>query len=406
MRKLMSIALLMSALFLVGCNLSDSSSSSDKKDSQTEMESAKGESTSGTTTAIIHYKRNAGDYDGWGLHLWGNALNPEDVTTWEAPRAFEGTDSFGKYSVIPIRDPLHPLNFIIHKGNEKDTNVDRAFTPANSPEVWIVQDNVTVYTSNPAVSTTVNGTMMQYFHWYTPGGGLFWKEVAQKAPELAAAGITALWLPPAYKGSGGMDVGYGVYDWFDLGEFNQKGTIATKYGTKDEYLAAIQAAHNNKVQIYADVVFNHKGAADDVEWVTAVRVGRDNRNYEYGGDVSIQAWTKFDFPGRGDKYSSMKWRWYHFDGTDWAQNLGENSIFKFRGTGKAWDWEVDTENGNYDYLMYADLDMDHPDVVNELKYWGEWIVGFAGVDGFRIDAVKHIKYTFFRDWLNHVRYKT
>jgi alpha-amylase len=102
----------------------------------------------------------------------------------------------------------------------------------------------------------------------------------------------------------------------------------------------------------------------------------------------------------------MKWRWWHFDGTDWAQNLGENSIFKFRGTGKAWDWEVDTENGNYDYLMYADLDMDHPEVVAELKHWGEWIVGFAGVDGFRIDAVKHIKYTFFRDWLNHVRWAT
>jgi alpha-amylase len=52
--------------------------------------------------------------------------------------------------------------------------------------------------------------------------------VAEKAPDLAKAGITSLWLPPAYKGTGGgMDVGYGIYDLFDLGEFDQKGSVRT-----------------------------------------------------------------------------------------------------------------------------------------------------------------------------------
>ena len=46
-----------------------------------------------------------------------------------------------------------------------------------------------------------NGVMMQYFHWYYPGGGLLWNEVAGRTDELAAAGITALWLPSAYKGA-------------------------------------------------------------------------------------------------------------------------------------------------------------------------------------------------------------
>ena len=86
----------------------------------------------------------------------------------------------------------------------------------------------------------VNGVMMQYFHWYLPDGSL-WNQIARDATELAAAGFTALWLPPAYKGSnGGYDVGYGVYDLFDLGEFDQKGSIRTKYGTKDEYIRAIR----------------------------------------------------------------------------------------------------------------------------------------------------------------------
>ena len=61
--------------------------------------------------------------------------------------------------------------------------------------------------------------------------------------------------------------------------------------------------------------------------------------------------------GKSDKYSSFKSRWYHFDGTDWAEDLRETGkIYKFRGIGKAWDWEVDTENHNYDYLMGADVD--------------------------------------------------
>ena len=88
-----------------------------------------------------------------------------------------------------------------------------------------------------------NGVMMQYFHWYTADDGSLWREVKANAKELAAAGITALWLPPAYKGLGGAkDVGYAVYDMYDLGEFDQKGSVRTKYGTHKEYLAAIEAS--------------------------------------------------------------------------------------------------------------------------------------------------------------------
>jgi len=119
------------------------------------------------------------------------------------------------------------------------------------------------------------------------------------------------------------------------------------------------------------------------------KVAGDNRNYVYE-DKWIEAWVNFDFPGRNNKYSDFKWRWYHFDGVDWDDSGQESAIFKIKGDGKGWDWEVDGENGNYDYLMYSDLDMDHPEVQDELKSWGEWYVDFAGVDGFRLDAVKHI----------------
>ncbi len=46
-----------------------------------------------------------------------------------------------------------------------------------------------------------NDTMMQYFEWYLPNDGLWWKRCAAKADNLSALGITQVWLPPAYKGT-------------------------------------------------------------------------------------------------------------------------------------------------------------------------------------------------------------
>ena len=86
----------------------------------------------------------------------------------------------------------------------------------------------------------INGVMMQYFEWYLNCNKNLWNTVKKKGEELSRLGITSIWLPPAYKGIGGEnEVGYGVYDLYDLGDFDQKGSIATKYGTKDEYLDAI-----------------------------------------------------------------------------------------------------------------------------------------------------------------------
>jgi alpha-amylase len=74
-----------------------------------------------------------------------------------------------------------------------------------------------------------NGTMLQYFDWDTPADGLQWNRVRDNASTWVSKGVTGFWLPPAYKGgAGGYDVGYGVYDLFDLGEFNQKGSTPTK----------------------------------------------------------------------------------------------------------------------------------------------------------------------------------
>lgn len=253
----------------------------------------------------------------------------------------------------------------------------------------------------------MNGILFQHFHWYYPNNGTLWKQVIKNAQELADLGITAIWLPPAFKGTAGKnDVGYGTYDLYDLGEFNQKGTVRTKYGTKRQYIKAIQAAHDAGIQVYADIVLNHKAGADKTERVKAIRVDWNNRNLEYGDISEIEAWTLFNFPGRKGEYSDFEWNHKHFDGVDWAENLNERSIFKIitnDNTNDSWDTLVDKEHGNYDYLMYADVDFSHPAVKKELKKWGKWYLQTTGVDGFRLDAVKHIRFDFFKEWLDYMR---
>ena len=132
-----------------------------------------------------------------------------------------------------------------------------------------------------------------------------------------------------------------------------------------------------------------------------------NRNHQISGTFPYRCLHPLLIPCRKQKHSDFEWRWYHFDGVDFAANLNETALFRIDSSyGKAWDTGVSLENGNYDYLMGTDVDFDHPEVIEESKRWGEWYVNFADLDGFRLDAVKHIKAGFFNEWLYHVRAAT
>lgn len=247
-----------------------------------------------------------------------------------------------------------------------------------------------------------NKVLMQYFEWYLKPEDKLWKQVSKEAKKLRKIGITDIWLPPAYKAAGGKyDAGYAVYDLYDLGEFNQKGSIETKYGTKDEYLQAIKDLHENNIKVYADIVLNHKIGADEAETVYASEEEYQDRNKDKSLPKKIIAWTKYNFTARNNKYSDFKWNYKHFNGTDWDESGRKNGIFRF--SGKHWDEHVDTENGNYDYLMGADIDFDNPVVVEELKKWGKWYLDLTGVDGVRLDAVKHIKALFMAEWVRSMK---
>jgi glycosidase len=86
-----------------------------------------------------------------------------------------------------------------------------------------------------------------------------WDELNAKMPEIAEAGYTSLWLPPPAKAGSVFSVGYDLFDPFDLGDKNQRGTIRTKYGTKAELLQVMETAHRFGLRVYFDNIMNHRG---------------------------------------------------------------------------------------------------------------------------------------------------
>ncbi len=250
----------------------------------------------------------------------------------------------------------------------------------------------------------MDGLLMQYFEWYLPDDGQLWNKLKADIPHLTDKGITAVWIPPCYKGLSSNDVGYGTYDLYDLGEFNQKGTVRTKYGTKAELLEMIHALHEKNIQVYADTVINHKAGADEKELFSVVQVDPEDREKVISDPYDIEGWTKFNFPGRGDKYSAFKWFNQHFTAVDYDNKRNQHGIFKILGQSKDFSDHVsEEEKGNFDYLMHADIDLNNPDVVEELNRWAIWFVNEIEADGLRLDALKHIDLEFVNHLLSHLQ---
>lgn len=85
-----------------------------------------------------------------------------------------------------------------------------------------------------------------------------WRDMADKMPELAEVGYGSIWIPPPTKGSGGLSVGYDLWDPFDLGSKDQRNTVRTRYGTQEEFLRMVRTAQRFGIRIYIDNIMNHR----------------------------------------------------------------------------------------------------------------------------------------------------
>ncbi len=194
------------------------------------------------------------------------------------------------------------------------------------------------------------GVMMQAFHWDCPrvDGCEFawWPFVRDRVPSLAHVGFTALWLPPVHKTAniGGASMGYDPYDYYDLGEFDQKGSVKTWFGSRQELGDLIESAHGHGLSVVADMVINHNGGADGEE-VNPI--------------TGLSRWTKFE-PKSG-KFT-RNWECFH------------------PCPYETWD------DGTFGDM--PDLSHRNPYVFGEILKVARWLVEEIGFDGFRYDFVK------------------
>lgn len=122
-----------------------------------------------------------------------------------------------------------------------------------------------------------SGVMMQAFYWDVPSGGNWWDSVQVKVSDWSNAGIDAIWLPPASKAQNGpFSMGYDPFDYYDFGDYNQMGSIETRFGSRTELEDLINSAHDNGLSVIADIVINHNsGGASQANPFTGTNTWTD-----------------------------------------------------------------------------------------------------------------------------------
>src|SRR5690242_17791556 len=195
------------------------------------------------------------------------------------------------------------------------------------------------------------GVIMQAFYWDCPKlenkEFQWWLLVKDKIKDLRNTGFTALWLPPACKAAnlfGNMSMGYDPYDYFDLGDIDQKNSKPTWFGTRNDLEQLINEAHINNMQVYADLVINQTNGGDEQELNPI-----DN----------IMRWTKYN---PGSKKFARDWTCYH------------PSYFERMDGG--------------DFGGMPDLCHRNPYVYEQVMEYARWLIEEIGFDGFRYDFVK------------------
>lgn len=141
--------------------------------------------------------------------------------------------------------------------NQENLNLENSLT---TPEVQ------TETSSRQGLKAIGSGVMMQAFYWDVPSGGTWWETVESKVDDWSNAGIDAIWLPPVSKAqNGAFSMGYDPFDYYDFGQYNQMGSVETRFGSKTELQSLISSAHNAKLSVIADIVLNHNsgGALED-----------------------------------------------------------------------------------------------------------------------------------------------
>ena len=217
----------------------------------------------------------------------------------------------------------------------------------------------------------LRGTILQPWNWHSPRfdqqGQNLWQQLARQAPEIQRMGFSSVWLPPSTEAFGGpYDVGYGIKNWYSFEN--------TKYGNKEQLQTACEALQGNGIEVYHDQVHNHLMGGEIEEGVWCLHVKCNNKNEPLTPD---HVWFQADI---NTGYPWLQINHHHFDA------YHPNSSDCWALSGKTFDREA-----SQDLLMGCDLDFDNVDLVKKLEAAGLWFKAQIPVDGYRFDAIKHIR---------------
>lgn len=212
-------------------------------------------------------------------------------------------------------------------------------------------------------------------------------------------GTTSIWLTPSFKNKAvqledGPSAGYHGY-W--ITDFTQ---IDPHLGTNDDLAALIDDAHDRGMKVYFDIITNHtadvigyeEGArkaytSKDVSpYTTADGTVFDDRDYAGGTDFpALDPATSFPYTPVLDPAEQ------HLKVPDW---LNDVTLYHNRG-----DTTFVGEDSQYgDFFGLDDLFTENPRVVDGMvEIYQKWIKDF-GIDGFRIDTMKHVDDAFWQQF--------
>jgi len=228
-----------------------------------------------------------------------------------------------------------------------------------------------------------NDAMMQAFYWNVPvdevnKNGTWWDNLTSKASELKNAGITGIWIPAPSKGNWGIsDMGYGIYDHYDLGNYNQKNTVETRFGSRAELENMIATMHNTAggapyINVYADAVLNHVYSGDENDEANPAVKGYVFDEAFRNGTQYVPYPTneiKWVIPNAAPGSYYIKIKGYYLDYSLSYTDRGYDCEIDWTGAGFSgtYNWETEPNNGNGD--------------TNDFGASGSTMRGFIGYDG-------------------------
>lgn len=240
-----------------------------------------------------------------------------------------------------------------------------------------------------------------YWHGNYPNS--YANYLTELAPRLKGLGINAVWVPPFVKNTGTNSVGYSPFDHYDLGDKYQKGSVTTRFGTKDDVLRMIAVMHANGIEVIEDVVLNHVVGAGGEDGGAG---GSDPAAYD-------DKWKNFRYVcystpyvnGGESDYCSRAGRWPK----NWQNFHANPDHLSNEGDWCAGWWGPDVcyyENaiGQSSNATGYNPVQEKNYMRNEARSWLMWLTKQTAVDGFRWDAVKHFPEWAQQDFLYNVKY--